>query len=1077
MAWPVEIDQKEDNNHALVKGQKAVPDRILPKQVSYAGSQAAQSAEYAHLPQDSIPVHVVEALSQGRDLYDHQVKAVQAALQGQHVSLTTGTGSGKSLAFLLPVVSTLIQGDKAALLLFPTKALAQDQLTKLTALAARLDDPQTLRPATLDGDTPHSQRRAIAQTANLILTNPDTLHASILPNWEKSYQSLLARLSFCVVDEAHTYDGIFGAHVALILARLRRLCAVARQKEDTPPNHTLQFIAASATLPWPELHVRKLCPIGEHEPVAVISRDTSPRAAKHFFVWNPPLMSALGIASRSVTLPKGKKNYTGKGNTNRSSTTAATQTKHAGDEESGSLHGEIEPRHNRQCHEPEWRRRHSADETALLLARAVSQGVRCMAFAKTRNLVEWIYERTLAALKSDTRTAHLVTKVDSYRGGYTKKERRKIEERLFRNELVGVVGTNALELGIDVGGIDLTLHCGYPSSYASLLQQAGRAGRGVSQSTSCAVVIAFNSPSEQFLWRFPSTLLAKGVTPTDTIPLTINTIQSHLLCAAAEFPLTGSHPADLLVTESSNPEEVATFSEEENPSMCDWDLFGGKKLYEAGVQGLKAAGSCTTDVVSLPHIPDLPIVKAHPLMKKAWSLVSIRSIEAVNYSIVDLSHPGQGGRMDGIYNEDAVLDTLPYSRVFYHAHPGAIITHRGTRYKVMSMTRPPEIFTGPTAQFRKNLQLTAFAKPTSARYSTRPLSRMHITIVKQFESVELMSQLKYQQAEDLTRECEIPATEGAGDGVVAPTGPSVELDDAGGCDASDARVIAKTTGSAAETSGSSSEKGGTEVWDGKEIYVTSFSGCGTITVKRTVHGYKKLSLITRNEMSRSELSLPDLEFDTFGLWFDTEPEALSAVLGFKYGEGVHALSHALLAVAPLFEPGLVRGDLECDHSYYNPTRLVLFDERAGGSGSCERLWKHFFVYENNVLQAALDLLRNCESCNDDEGYEGGCPACLHAPQCLKFNTNLSRSAAIVVGQRMMDRIKLTTLYRANEKAWLENKQLPPSPSRNLTPRRKARRQAMKNAKEMRGARDRQFVVGRPSWPEGGRMPYGHQENG
>jgi DEAD/DEAH box helicase domain-containing protein len=862
-----------------------------------------------------------------------------------------------------------------------------------------------------------------------------------------------------VVDEAHTYDGIFGAHVALILARLGRLCAVARQKEETPPTHVLQCIATSATLPWPELHVRKLCPIAEHEPVAVISRDTSPRAAKHFFVWNPPLMAGHGIASGNVTLLEETNGASASGKIHRSSATATAPT----------LHRKVEPSHVQHRHKPEWRRRHAADETALLLARAVSQGVRCMAFAKTRNLVEWIYERTVAALQLDSRTAHLVTKVDSYRGGYTKKERRKIEDRLFRNELLGVIGTNALELGVDVGGIDLTLHCGYPSSYASLLQQAGRAGRGVAQSTSCAVVVAFNSPSEQFLWRFPSTLLTKGVAPTDTIPLTNSTIQSHLLCAAAEFPLTGGHPAEMLVTESSNLDEFAAFADEQSPSMSDWDFFGGKRLYEAGVQGLKAAGSCTTGVVSLPSIPDLSIVRAHPLMKKAWSLVSIRSIEAVNYSIVDVSHPGQGGRMDGIYNEDAVLDTLPYSRVFYHAHPGAVIVHRGRRYKVTSMTRPPEIFTGPTARFRKNLQLCAFAKPTSALYSTRPLSRMHITIVKQFESVELLSQLSCQRTKDLPRDADVPLAVIGEDGVVAPTGLSVELGDSGGsCDVNESRVTDRA--SAPETSGSPSENGGAEVVGEKEIYVISFSGCGTITVKRTVHGYKKMSLITRNEMSRSELSLPDLEFDTFGLWFDTQPEMLSEALGYKYGEGVHALSHALLAVAPLFEPGLVRGDLECDHSYYNPTRLVLFDERAGGSGSCERLWKHFFVYENNVLQAALNLLRNCESCNDDEGYEGGCPACLHASQCSKFNMNLSRSAAIVVGQRMLDRIKRTTLYRINEKAWLETKQLPPSPSRNLTPRRKAQRQAMKNAKEMRGARDRQFVVGRPSWPEGGCMP-------
>lgn len=207
------------------------------------------------------------------------------------------------------------------------------------------------------------------------------------------------------------------------------------------------------------------------------------------------------------------------------------------------------------------------------------------------------------------------------------------------------------------------------------------------------------------------------------------------------------------------------------------------------------------------------------------------------------------------------------------------------------------------------------------------------------------------------------------------------------------------------------------------------------------------------------------------MWFDTEPHVLEPFLGAKYGEGVHALSHALLAVAPLFESGLVRDDLECDHSYYSPTRLVLFDERAGGSGACERLWKHFFVPHNNILDAALDLLNKCDTCINDEGYEGGCPACLHAPQCLKFNMHLCRSAAIVIGNRVFDRIKTTSLYKANEKAWNETKQLAPSPSRTLTPRRKARYQAMKKAKEMRSAQTRQYVVGRPSFvrTEGGSL--------
>eukprot|EP00977_Amphora_coffeiformis_P019389 scaffold7213_cov166-Amphora_coffeaeformis.AAC.5 len=1072
-------EEKDDAIHCQPVGKSAVPQGILPRQCSFAGSQAAQPAVYADLQSQLssfIPENVYRAVTQDKPLYRHQVQAITAALRHQHhVSLTTGTGSGKSLAFLLPVVATLVQEDRTAILLFPTKALAQDQFTKLQALAARLSDQdypghKPLRPATMDGDTPHSQRKAIAESANLILTNPDTLHAAILPNWEKVYPTLLAKLAFVVVDEAHSYQGIFGAHVSLILARLRRVCAVARARllDDEDDGRgvakclPLRFIAASATLPWPEIHVRKLCPIGVNEPVAVIAQDTSPRAAKHFFVWNPPLLSAQGVSSGSVTMSGKKKSLDVVAVSPPVATLAATTGKKINDDDQKIKDERIEDTNikGQRYREPKWHRRHAADETALLLARAVSQGVRCMAFAKTRNLVEWVFERTIAALNSDPETAHLVDKVESYRGGYTRSERRKIEERLFRNELLGVVGTNALELGVDVGGIDLTLHCGYPSSYGSLLQQAGRAGRGRSQAISCAIVVCFNSPSEQHLWRYPSTLLSKGLAPTDTIPLNKSTVQSHILCASSEFPVTGKLPAECIVTETSGTEFA----------ISDWHLFGGQKLYEDALEELNAANSCTAELICIPSNPTLTLYKAHPLMKKAWSHISIRSIEPVNYNIVDLNHPGQGGRTDGIYNEAAILDTLPYSRVFYHAHPGAIITHRGTRYKVVSMTRPPEALSDSKVRSWRNMQLSAFAKPTSARYSTRPLSTMHITIVKQFEGVELKFQSKMGM-KNCRSNFDSPE----------PTSSKAITSEKERMPKSLAEVAASFSESKMPAEGAARRYASVE--DAKdpikeqETYVTSFSGCGVVNVKRTVHGYKKLSLITRTEISRSELSLPEMEFETFGIWFDTEPHVLTAFLGSKYGEGVHALSHALLAVAPLFEPGLVRDDLECDHSYFSPTRLVLFDERAGGSGSCERLWKHFFAPENNIVDAAIDLLVNCESCVGDEGYEGGCPACLHASQCLKFNMNLSRSAAIVVGRRMLERIKLTDLYKNNEKMWLETKKPPLSPSRNLTPRRKARYNALKKAKEMKMAQSRQFIVGRPSFvrTEGGNRFAGHQQ--
>jgi DEAD/DEAH box helicase domain-containing protein len=243
----------------------------------------------------------------------------------------------------------------------------------------------------------------------------------------------------------------------------------------------------------------------------------------------------------------------------------------------------------------------------------------------------------------------------------------------------------------------------------------------------------------------------------------------------------------------------------------------------------------------------------------------------------------------------------------------------------------------------------------------------------------------------------------------------------------------------------------------------TFAGCGAVTVKRSVHGYKKLSLITRAELSRSELSLPPLEFDTFGLWIDTDASTMAPILGEVYGPGVHALSHAILAVAPLFAPGLVRSDLECDHSFYEPTKVMMFDERAGGSGSCDRLWKSLF-YPESLLDAAVELLEECASCRRDSSYDGGCPACLHASNCIQFNSHLSRSAGAVIGKRIIQRIQETDLYQQFAKAATEDPNASKAADSPITPRRKARSKALEKAKEMRSARDRQFVVGRPSWP-------------
>lgn len=375
--------------------------------------------------------------------------------------------------------------------------------------------------------------------------------------------------------------------------------------------------------------------------------------------------------------------------------------------------------------------------------------------------------------------------------------------------------------------------------------------------------------------------------------------------------------------------------------------------------------------------------------------------------------------MDGIKDERAVMDTIPYSRVFYHAFPGAVIMHRGRKYKVQSMTRPPA-FADSCCGYRGGSNLAAYAKPTTARYSTRPLSTMKITVVKQME------RLDDQDPHLINRS-----------------------------DCNDRRLAHQPVLPYTE-----------------EVIQGSLGGNGVVTVCRNVHGFTKLSPVTRVEISRTELSMPPMEFDTFAFWIDTEATALSQVVK-DYDDGVHALNHALLAVAPLFAP-CTSADINCDHSRFGCSRIMIFDMRAGGAGTSAQLWKSLFR-PHGLLEAAIDLLANCPSClrdQDSTGYQGGCPACLQSGQCLNFNLNLSRHSALIIAKRMLNRIQATELYIKNIadiEAGLSNgvSQIltrSKEPSEWHSPRRAAREKAMCEAKDLRSARERQVVVGRPSWP-------------
>jgi DEAD/DEAH box helicase domain-containing protein len=407
-------------------------------------------------------------------LWSHQRQAADLAHDGSHVVISTGTASGKSVGYLLPALSDVVMGagapsgrDATVLYLSPTKALAADQLARLSALAI-----PGLRAATYDGDTPSDERRWIRDHCHYVLTNPDLVHHSLLPGHPR-WAPFLRALRYVVIDECHVYRGVFGSHLAALLRRVRR---VAAHYGAFPT-----FILASATVADPAAQASAL--IGM--PVTPVTLDGSPRESMTFGLWEPGLV------------PVG---------------------------------GEHDAPH----------RRSAVAEAADLLADLMIDGVQTVAFGRSRAGVEAVAAGARRLLNEVDPA--LAPTVAAYRGGYLPEERRELERNLRSGALRGLAATNALELGIDVSGLDAVLMAGWPGTRASLWQQAGRAGRN--GSGSLAVLIAGDDPLDTYLVHHPEALFDRPVEAAVLDPQNPYVLAPHLAAAAAELPLT---PADAQV--------------------------------------------------------------------------------------------------------------------------------------------------------------------------------------------------------------------------------------------------------------------------------------------------------------------------------------------------------------------------------------------------------------------------------------------------------------------------------------------------------------------------------------------------
>ena len=417
-------------------------------------------------PASTHPVRLPDGVSSAlhhrgiEQLFTHQAAALTAVSQNQNVAIATATASGKSLCYTIPVFQRLLERPKArALYIFPTKALAQDQLAETQTLIGAGNLP--FEVYSYDGDTPRGQRTQVRRSDGILITNPDMLHSGILP-YHTGWRNLLANLEFVVLDEIHAYRGIFGSHVANVLRRLQRLC----EFYGSSP----QFICCSATIANPKEHAERLV----ERPFTLIdeTQNGAPTGEKQFILYNPPIIDeTLGLRGSSVLAAR--------------------------------------------------------DAASTFLA----SDIQTIVFARARQTVELLltYLRDEVVYQGGEATA-----VTGYRGGYLPLERRQIEHGLRTGQIRGVVATNALELGIDIGQLDAAVITGYPGSIASIWQQAGRAGRRTEQSV--AIMVANNSPLDQYICTHPRYIFGNSPEHALTNPDNLRIMVRHLLCAAFELP-------------------------------------------------------------------------------------------------------------------------------------------------------------------------------------------------------------------------------------------------------------------------------------------------------------------------------------------------------------------------------------------------------------------------------------------------------------------------------------------------------------------------------------------------------------
>jgi DEAD/DEAH box helicase domain-containing protein len=792
------------------------------------------------------------------------VAAASLAHAGRHTVIATGTASGKSLAYQLPVLTALLSAQKAtALYLSPTKALGADQLSAV--LGCGFDQ---VRAASFDGDTSMEERDWVRAHARWVFSNPDILHRTILPR-HAHWAGFLRRLRYVVIDECHAYRGLFGSHVALLVRRLRRLCA----RYGSAPT----FLLASATVAGPAESASRLVGM----PVEAVTEDGAPRGPRTVALWEPPLLEELTGENGAPV------------------------------------------------------RRSAGAEAGRMLADLVVEGARTLAFVRSRHGAEVTALRAARAL-AEVDPA-LASRVSAYRAGFLPEERRALEAALDSGELLGVASTNALELGIDVIGLDAVLVAGFPGTRASFWQQAGRAGRAGREAL--VVLVARDDPLDTYLVHHPDALLGRPVEGCVLDPTNPYVLAPQLACAAAESPVTEA--------EVSGP----------------GSLFGGRRARDV-LDSLVADG----------------VLRRRPA-GWFWLLPSERPAAGV-----DIRGSGGGqvvvveagtGRMLGTSDMAVAASTL---------HPGAVYLHRGASFVVDEL------------DLDDGLALV-HAEDPGWTTAARSVVDVAVVVVDPLEPADAFEPVPGDAAATIDAKADTAPTGGhrVAEADTEAIGPEEAGARATGTGAGDG---AEAAGDGAEAAGAGAEatRTGAAVPDSTETGLepprwSPAAGVsvalGDVTVTSQVVSYLRRRP-SGEVIETVPLDMPAQTLHTRAVWYTVEESLLlgAGLDASRIPGALHAAEHAAIGLLPLFavcDRWDIGGMSTALHPDTSAPTVFVHDGHPGGAGFAERGYRELGPW----LAATREAIAGCEC-------PAGCPSCVQSPKCGNGNNPLDKAGAVIV---------------------------------------------------------------------------------